>query len=104
MIMLGKIRRVSYRDGLCRSATARRTGLWHDTIKKWLRASWRAEPKYRPRGRPSYAGSRHNKPLTATQRSDWNATGRREIREGSHAHAPPGEAAEHLVPKNCSAV
>ena len=56
MVMLGKIRRMFYRDGLSRSEIARRTGLSRNTIKKWLRASWGAEPKYRRRGRPGKLG------------------------------------------------
>jgi transposase len=56
MVMLGMIRRMFYRDGLSRSEIARRTGLSRNTIKKWLRVSWGAEPKYRRRGRPGKLG------------------------------------------------
>ncbi len=56
MVMLGKIRRMFYRDGLSRSEIARRTGLSRNTIKRWLRASWGAEPKYRRRGGPGKLG------------------------------------------------
>jgi transposase len=57
MVMLGMIRRMFYRDGLSRSEISRRTGLSRNTIKKWLRASWGAEPKYRRRGRPGKLGA-----------------------------------------------
>ena len=50
MEMLGRIRRMFYRDGLSRSEIARRTGLSRNTIKKWLVAPQAAAPKYRRRG------------------------------------------------------
>jgi transposase len=45
--MLGKVRRMHYRDGLSRSEIARRTGLSRNTVKKWLRAAQGAAPRYR---------------------------------------------------------
>lgn len=50
MAMLGKIRRMYFRDKLSVSEIARRTSLSRNTIKKWLRSPDGAEPKYR-RGR-----------------------------------------------------
>ena len=52
MEMLGKVRRMFFRDGLSRSEIARRTGLSRNTVKKWLNAAKEAAPKYRriPRG------------------------------------------------------
>ena len=47
MVMLGKIRRLYYRDGVTLSEIARRTSLSRNTIKKWLKAPEGAEPKYR---------------------------------------------------------
>jgi len=47
MEMFGKVRRMYYRDGMSRSAIARRTGLSRTTVKKWLRAPTGTEPKYR---------------------------------------------------------
>ena len=47
MEMLGKVRRMHYRDGLSRSEIARRTGLSRTTVKKWLRAAQAVEPRYR---------------------------------------------------------
>lgn len=47
MEMLGKVRRMHYRDGLSRSEIARRTGLSRTTVKKWLRAPQAAQPRYR---------------------------------------------------------
>jgi len=38
MEMLGKVRRMYYRDGLSRSEISRRTGLSRNTVKKWLKA------------------------------------------------------------------
>ena len=47
MAMLGKIRRMYFRDKLPVSEIARRTSLSRNTIKKWLRSLDGAEPKYR---------------------------------------------------------
>lgn len=47
MAMLGKIRRMYYRDKLPISEIARRTSLSRNTIKKWLRSPDGTEPKYR---------------------------------------------------------
>jgi transposase len=51
MNMLGKVRRLHYRDGLSLSEIERRTGLTRKTIRKWLKAPEGVEPKYgRKRG------------------------------------------------------
>ena len=47
MALLGKIRRMFYRDKLSLSEIARRTNLSRNTIKKWLRTLEGVEPKYR---------------------------------------------------------
>ena len=47
MNMLGKIRRLRFRDGLSISEICRRTGLARNTVKTWLTASDGKEPKYR---------------------------------------------------------
>jgi transposase len=47
MEMLGKVRRMRYRDGLSRAEIARRTGLSRTTVKKWLRAAEAVLPRYR---------------------------------------------------------
>ena len=47
MAMIGKIRRLHFRDGLTISEIARRTSLARNTVKKWLRAKPGVEPKYR---------------------------------------------------------
>ena len=52
MEMLGKVRRMRYRDVLFRSEIARRTGLSRTTVKKWLTASERVEPRYRRSAAP----------------------------------------------------
>ena len=47
MNLLGKVRRLHYRDGLNLSEIERRTGLTRKTIRKWLKAPEGIEPKYR---------------------------------------------------------
>ncbi len=47
MNILGKVRRLYYRDRLTLSEIERRTGLTRKTIRKWLKAPEGAEPKYR---------------------------------------------------------
>jgi len=49
MNMLGKVRRLYYRDGLSQSEIERRTGLTRKTIRKWLNAPEGVEPKYQRR-------------------------------------------------------
>ena len=47
MNLLGKVRRLHYRDGLNLSEIERRTGLTRKTIRNWLRSPEGIEPKYR---------------------------------------------------------
>ena len=47
MNLLGKARRLHYRDGLNLSEIERRTGLTRKTIRKWLKAPEGVEPNYR---------------------------------------------------------
>ncbi len=47
MNLLGKVRRLHYRDGLNLSEIERRTGLTRKTIRKWLKAPEGIEPNYR---------------------------------------------------------
>ncbi len=49
MEMMGKVRRMSLRDGLSRSEIAKRTGLSRNTVRKWLKESAAVVPKYRRR-------------------------------------------------------
>jgi len=49
MNMLGKVRRLHFRDGLSISEIERRTGLTRKTIRKWLKAPEGVEPKYHRR-------------------------------------------------------
>ena len=46
MNMLGKVRRLYYRDGLPLSEIERRTGITRKTIRSWLKAPEGTEPKY----------------------------------------------------------
>jgi len=52
MAMIGKIRRMFFRDKLSLNEIARRTSLARNTIKKWLREPKGTEPKYRRSSRP----------------------------------------------------
>ena len=47
MNMLGRVRRLYYRDGLSLSEIERRTGITRKTIRQWLNAPEGVEPKYR---------------------------------------------------------
>ena len=47
MNLLGKVRRLYYREGLTLSEIERCTGLTRKTIRKWLKAPEGVEPKYR---------------------------------------------------------
>ena len=49
MNLLGKVRRLHFRDGLSISEIERRVGLTRKTIRKWLKASEGVEPRYRRR-------------------------------------------------------
>jgi transposase len=51
MNMMGKIRRLHYRDGLSIKEICRRTGLARNTVRYWLRAGEGVEPKYERKGR-----------------------------------------------------
>ena len=52
MDMIGKIRRMSLRDGLSHSAIAKATGLSRNTVKKWLKQPQVEAPRYARRRRP----------------------------------------------------
>jgi transposase len=49
MKLLGKIRRLYYRDGLTYSEIARKTGIARNTVKRWLKTPEGTEPSYRRR-------------------------------------------------------
>ena len=53
MDMIGKVRRMHFRDHISLSDIARRTGLSRNTVKKWARSPVECEPKYR---RSEHAG------------------------------------------------
>ena len=46
MNMMGKIRRMHYRDGLSIKQICRQTGLARNTVRHWLRVGEDTEPKY----------------------------------------------------------
>jgi transposase len=50
MNVLGKIRRLRFREGLTISEISRRLGVARNTVKRWLKADRGAEPKYRRKG------------------------------------------------------
>ena len=52
MELLGKIRRLYYRDGLSKSAISKKTGLSRNTVKRWLEEAGSREPKYRRESLP----------------------------------------------------
>jgi transposase len=52
MAMIGKIRRMYFRDRVSVNEISRRTSLARNTIKKWLRSAEGAEPRYRRREKP----------------------------------------------------
>ena len=51
MNVMGKIRRLRYRDGLSIKEICRRTGLARNTVRYWLRAGDGVEPKYARKAR-----------------------------------------------------
>jgi IS30 family transposase len=51
--MLGKIRRMHFRDKISVREIARRTGLSRNTVREWLKRSEMTEPEYPKRTSPS---------------------------------------------------
>ncbi len=82
MEMLGKVRRMHYRDGLSRSEIARRTGLSRTTVKKWLRAQEGASTRYRRESMPGKLG-----PFQATLTQALEADAHRPKRDRRTAKA-----------------
>ena len=52
MNMIGKIKRMHFRDGQSVREIARRTGLSRNTVRTWLRAPAEKELRYRRTARP----------------------------------------------------
>lgn len=46
MNVLGKIRRLRFREGLSVSEISRRLGVARNTVKRWLKSDGATEPKY----------------------------------------------------------
>ena len=82
MEMLGKVRRMHYRDGLSHSEISRRTGLSRNTVKKWLRAPEGALAAYRQESTPGKLG-----PYQATLIQALEADARRPKRDRRSAKA-----------------
>ena len=59
MDMIGKVRRMHYRDHFSYSDIARRTGLSRNTVRKWLKVPVKVEPKYRRGERPTKLAAYH---------------------------------------------
>ena len=76
MALLGKIRRMYYRDKLSLSEIARRTSLSRNTVKKWLRAPEGASAAYRRESTPGKLG-----PYQATLIQALEADARRPKRD-----------------------
>ena len=53
MNMIGKIRRLRFRDGLTISEICRKTGISRNTVKKWLKAADDTEPRYQRKAKPT---------------------------------------------------
>jgi transposase len=69
MDMIGKVRRMHYRDRFSYSDIARRTGLPRNTVRKWLKAPVKVEPKYRRGKRPTKLTA-HHEALTLALKAD----------------------------------
>lgn len=72
MDMIGKVRRMHFRDHFSLSEIARRTGLSRNTVKKWAKAPVGREPKYRRSEQPGKLSEFH-----ATLRQALTADGHR---------------------------
>ena len=65
MEMLGKVRRMFYRDGKSRSEIARQTCLSRNTVKKWIGTAKEVVPKYKRPGIPGKLAPFHDQLLQA---------------------------------------
>ena len=68
MVMLAKIRRMHFRDGLPLREISKRTGLSRNTLRRWLR-SGQSEPVYPKRRSPSMLDP-YRQPLETWLRAD----------------------------------
>jgi transposase len=90
MAMIGKIRRMFFRDKLSLNEIARRTSLARNTIKKWLRAPKGTEPKYRRSSRPGKLTAFEAQLIQALE-----ADAHRPKRERRTARALTGQIRQH---------
>ena len=86
MNLLGKVRRLHYRDGLNLSEIERRTGLTRKTIRKWLKSPEGIEPKYR-----RTAGDTKIAPYAERLIKMLETDARRPVRDRRTALQPPAE-------------
>ena len=84
MEMIGKIRRMHLRDRMSLNEIAKRTGLSRNTVKKWLKLTKAAVPKYRRQERPGKLTAFEEQLKLALE-----ADGRRVKRERRTARSPP---------------
>jgi transposase len=68
MVMLAKIRRMHFRDGMSVREVSRRTGLSRNTVRRWLRQG-AVEPAYPARNRPCIIDA-YRDPLEVWLRTD----------------------------------
>ena len=59
MAMVGKVRRMHYRQKKSVREIVRITSLSRNTVRKWLRAAVKVEPKYRREERPTKLAAHH---------------------------------------------
>ncbi|MFD1897253.1 IS21 family transposase, partial [Ottowia pentelensis] len=85
MDMMGKIRRLHFRDRLSFSEIARRTGLSRNTVKKWVKAPEGSQPRYRRDARPGKLTAWHEALIQAL-RADARRP-KHERRSGRALHA-----------------
>ena len=85
MDMMGKIRRLHFRDRLTFSEIARRTGLSRNTVKKWIKAPAATQPRYRRSAREGKLTAWHDT-LIQTLRADVRRP-KHERRSGRALHA-----------------
>ena len=96
MVMLAKIRRMHFRDGLPLREIAKRTGLSRNTIRRWLR-SGQSEPVYPRRASPSRLDP-YRSQLETWLRADSHRPRRTTHRQGAVLAVAGDRLSGHLHP------